>query len=343
MHAVPPAVHGSRAHGPIVDPLAGLTKHRRFNRPIAMALAADNGTREIGQAIANCATRLKLQLQLEGEQLGEPSLVGAKVCNRRLCPFCEWRRTRAWRARLIRGLGELMAEHPNYSAVFLTLTVRNCQLSELRQTLDHIHASWARLTKVSAFPTPLWFRRTEITVNRGIDGFGADRPRADGELPILAPQGPILSVHPHIHALLIVRPSYWGKNYIRQTRWQQEWQMAARLDYAPVVDVRRAKAKPSRESHGEGETVAAVVEAAKYASKATDLLALGAQLPELHHEIKGARLYGVSKSLQRYVKSTPPTADDLMDSPNPDAPANDQTLSAVAQWFEASQDYRFVI
>jgi hypothetical protein len=89
--------------------------------------------------------------------------------------------------------------------------------------------------------------------------------------------------------------------------------------------------------------VAAVVEAAKYASKATDLLDLGAQLPQLHHEIKGARLYGVSKSLQRYVKSTPPTADDLMDSPNPDAPANDQTLSAVAQWFEVSQDYRFVI
>lgn len=343
MHAAPTAVQVDLSPCDQFDPLGKFTKHRRFNAPITRALMADPETADIGRAIGNCATRLKLQLELEGEQLGEPTLVGAKVCNRRLCPFCEWRRTRAWRARLIRGLGELMAEHPNYSAVFLTFTVRNCQLSELRQTLDHIHASWARLAKVSAFPTPLWFRRTEITVNRGIGDFGADRPRADGELPILASQGPILSVHPHIHALLIVRPSYWGKNYIRQTRWQQEWQMAARLDYAPVVDVRRAKARPSHESHGETDAVAAVVEAAKYASKATDLFALGAQLPQLHHEIKGARLYGVSKSLQPYVKSTPPTADDLMDSPNSDAPANDQTLSAVAQWFEASQDYRFVI
>lgn len=343
MHAAPTAVLGTPAHGPIVDPLAGLTKHRRFNRPIAMALAAADETRDIGQAIANCACRLKLEFQLQGEQLREPSLVGARVCNRRLCPFCEWRRTRVWRARLIRGLGELMAEHPNRSAVFLTLTVRNCQLGELRETITHMHTSFKRLTKVAAFPTDQWFRRTEITVNRESQDFGPARPRLDGNEPVRAPQGRILSVHPHIHALLIVRPSYWGKHYIRQLRWQQEWQMAARLDYPPVIDVRRAKAMPGHESHDETGTVAAVVEAAKYASKATDLLALGPQLPAFHHEIKGLRLYGVSKSLQRYVKSTPMSAEDLLDSSNPDGLAKGETLSAIAQWFEASQDYRFIV
>jgi plasmid rolling circle replication initiator protein Rep len=343
MHAAPTAVQVTSAHEGQFDPLGKFTKHRRFNAPITRALMADPETLDIGRAIGNCACRLNLELPLEGEHLGEPLLRGARVCNRRLCPFCEWRRTRAWRARLMRGLDELMLEHPNRSALFLTLTVRNCQLGELRETINHMHASFKRMTKVAAFPTDQWFRRTEITVKRELQDFGGDRPRESCKEPIWAPQGRILSVHPHIHALLIVRPSYWGKHYVKQLRWQQEWQMAARLDYAPVVDVRRAKAKGGLLSHDETGTRAAVLEAAKYASKATDLLALGGQLPEFHHEIKGVRLYGVSKSLQRYVKSTPPSADDLLDSCDLDASANDQTLSAIAQWFEASQDYRFVV
>jgi len=341
MHAAATAVQVDPSPCDQFDPLGKFTKHRRFNAPITRALMADPGTADIGRAIGNCACRLALEVPLEGEHLGEPLLRGARVCNRRLCPFCEWRRTRAWRARLVRGLDAFMAEHSGWSAVFLTLTVRNCQMHELRDTIQHLHQSYKRLTKVSGFPTESWMRRTEVSVHRHT--YEPLRP-SRGALTTKGPGmggGAIQSLHPHLHCLLLVRPSYWSRDYKRQLWWQQQWQMAARLDYAPVVDVRRAKAKPGRESHGELAPVAAVVEAAKYASKATDLLALGDALPSFHHEMRGLRLYGISKPLQRYVSAADPQGEDLLDTVSVSASSDSQYLSAIAQWFDESQEYRF--
>lgn len=343
MHAAPTAVHGPSAHRVILDPLAELARHRRYNRPVAMALQMDHETRDVGQAIANCSQRLALEFALEGEHLGPAQLRGGTLCNRRLCPFCEWRRTRAWRARLISGLEAFMEDHSGWSAVFLTLTVRNCQMHELRDTVRHLHDSYKRLTKVSGFPTDAWMRRTEVTVQmHPTEPFGPSREAQASALPSLG-GGRLAGLHPHLHCLLLVRPSYWSRDYKKQLWWQQQWQMAARLDYSPVIDVRRAKAKPGRESHSEIAPVSAVVEAAKYASKATDLLALGQALPAFHHEMRGLRSYGISKALQRYVKAADPQGDDLLDTPPVSEALQQPCLSAIAQWFDEAQEYRFVI
>jgi plasmid rolling circle replication initiator protein Rep len=304
---------------------------------------SDAETRDIGRAIANCACRLQLDVPLEDGALGEPLLRGARVCNRRLCPFCEWRRTRVWRARLISGLNAFAADQPKWSGVFLTLTVRNCQMHELRDTIRHMHRSLTRLTKVAPWPTEFWLRRTEITVSLCPTAKKTAEPGAPTETAPHPVGGAIQSVHPHLHCLLLVRPSYWSRDYVTQLRWQQEWQMAARLDYAPVVDVRRAKAKPTDEHLHGVAPVAAVVEAAKYASKATDLLQLGDALPSFHHEMKGLRLYGISKQLQRYVSAADVSAAELLDTDQFPVPCLTPALSAVAQWFDDSQEYRFVV
>jgi hypothetical protein len=146
-----------------------------------------------------------------------------------------------------------------------------------------------------------------------------------------------------MHCLLLVRPSYWSRDYVKQLRWQQEWQMAARLDYSPVVDVRKAKAKPTDEHLHGVAPVSAVVEAAKYASKATDLLQLGDALPAFHHEMKGLRLYGISKPLQRYISAADVTPDELLDTERFPVPAIIPAISAMAEWIDEAQEYRFVI
>ena len=329
------------AHAGQSDPLGKFTKHRRYNSPITRALMANPETVDIGRSIAHCSTRLGLEIPLGDEHLGEPLIRSAMLCNRRLCPFCEWRRTRAWRARLIAGLNGFAAERPNWSGVFLTLTVRNCQLHELRDTVKHLHASLHRLTRTAVWPTEHWMRRTEVSVHRHTyEPLRSSR----GALTTTGPGmggGAIQSVHPHLHCLLLVRPSYWTRDYVKQLRWQQEWQMAARLDYSPVVDVRRAKAKPADEHLHGVAPVAAVVEAAKYASKATDLLALGDALPEFHHQMKGLRLYGVSKGLQQYVSAADMQGDELLDTDRFPVPAIVPSLSAVAEWIESAQEYRF--
>ena len=341
MHAAPTAVQVTSAHTGQFDPLGKFTAHRRYNTPVASALMADPETLDIGRAIANCSYRLGLDIPLVEEVLGEPLLRSAHLCNRRLCPFCEWRRTRAWRARLIAGLNAFAADQPKWSGVFLTLTVKNCQMHELRDTVRHMHESLKRLTKTAVWPTEFWMRRTEITVSLSP---GADSvlqpPAVTASLPPMG-GGRIQSLHPHMHCLLLVRPSYWSRDYIKQLRWQQEWQMAARLDYTPVVDVRRAKAKPTDEHLHGVAPVAAVIEAAKYASKATDLLQLGDALPAFHHEMKGLRLYGISKKLQRYISAADVAGDELLDTDQFPVPAITPAFSAVAQWIESAQEYRF--
>ena len=343
MHAAPTAVLGDLSPEGQSDPLGKFTKHRRYNRPITRALMTDAETRDIGRQIALCSTRLGLEIPLGDEHLGDALLRSALLCNRRLCPFCEWRRTRALRARLIAGLNAFAAVEPKWSAVFVTLTQQNCQLADLRSTIREMHAALGRLSKTAMWPTPYWLRRTEVTVKR-----------LQGEQPTLNTKGStevlphleggrIQSVHPHIHCLLLVPPSYWSHGYVKQLRWQQEWQMAARLDYAPVVDVRRAKARPSDEHLHGVAPVAAVIEAAKYATKATDLLALGDELPEFHHQMKGLRLYGVSQALQQYVKAGEVSADELLDTDQFPVPCITPSLHAVAEWIDSAQEYRFTL
>jgi hypothetical protein len=59
--------------------------------------------------------------------------------------------------------------------------------------------------------------------------------------------------------------------------------------------------------------------------------------------MKGLRLYGISKSLQRYISAADPAASELLDE-SPSITAPDQPhLSAVAQWFDDSQEYRFAV
>ena len=311
---------------PAASPLDGLNKHRRFNRAVANCLYSDPLTRDTGQAIANCSQRLTLRFGLKGEQLSEPQLVGGQLCNRRLCPFCEWRRTRIWRARLIQGLESYSEFQPKMSALFLTLTLKNCQLYELRETIRHLHRSFKRLTLIQGFPTSAWFRRTEVSLGKSFSNSG----------PLFTPQA-----HPHIHALLLVRPSYWTRGYWSQLKWQREWQMAARLDYSPVVDIRRAHSGPSPDRPERmNANLAATLEAAKYSTKAADLVGLGNNLPCFNTEMKNLRLYGVSAQLRHHIKSGDIRPGELLE---PSKESDESSFTAVAKWFDAIQEYQFVL
>jgi len=212
------------------------------------------------------------------------------------------------------------------SALFLTLTVKNCQLYELRETIRHLHRSFKRLTLIQGFPTSAWFRRTEVTLGKSLGGSG----------PLFAPQ-----VHPHIHALLLVRPSYWSRGYWSQLRWQKEWQMAARLDYAPIVDIRRARSNRKADGSALSDAnLAATLEAAKYSTKAADLLSLGTSLPTFHTEMKHLRLYGVSAQLRQHIKARDINQEELFD---PSQETDEPSFTAVAKWFDSIQEYQFVL
>ena len=308
----------AQAHFGLLDPFS---KHRKFNEPICKGLSHDWESLELAKAIGNCSTTLGLEIEADTETGPKAHLRAAGVCNRRLCPFCEWRRTRAWRRRFFEGLPSFHDDFPTHKPLFLTLTVKNCPITELRSQIGHMHRSFHRMQMLRAWPTTFWFRRTEITLQ-------------GGQAKSLA----VPYVHPHLHVLLFVPADYFGRNYWKQTEWQKQWMMAARLDYPPVVDVRRATSKSGSGGPPIEASRMASLEAAKYGTKATDLIAMGSHLGEYNRQVKGLRLSQASKSLKLYLADGPPSEEELLDS----EPAGDGPLMrARASWFDDIQEYLF--
>jgi hypothetical protein len=113
---------------------------------------------------------------------------------------------------------------------------------------------------------------------------------------------------------------------------------AARLDYPPVVDVRRARTNFSTGGATIDQSRQASIEATKYATKATDLIAMGSSLGTYHYAVKGMRLSAASSSLKPYLADTPISAQELVDSETVD---DVQTVKGKALWFEDVQEYLF--
>ena len=114
---------------------------------------------------------------------------------------------------------------------------------------------------------------------------------------------------------------------------------SARLNYAPVVDVRSAKKKNGSTSSSSENAKGAVLEAAKYAAKATDLLELGESVSELHWQLKNKRLYSVSRELNKYIKSGDISPDEMMDNDAKPLPEGTERVEVIAQWFEDTREY----
>ena len=86
--------------------------------------------------------------------------------------------------------------------------------------------------------------------------------------------------------------------------------------------------------------LAATLEAAKYSTKAADLLSLGTSLPTFHTEMKHLRLYGVSAQLRQHIKARDINQEELFD---PSQETDEPSFTAVAKWFDSIQEYQFVL
>jgi plasmid rolling circle replication initiator protein Rep len=123
----------------------------------------------------------------------------------------------------VQRLPGLVQEHGPVKWLLLTLTIRNVPVESLKEGCRTLLDGFRRLTNSKTrlgrlWPATGWIRALEVTFPR------------EGE------------AHPHLHVLAAVRPSYFkGGNYVSQAEWVRRWREAARLDYDPVVDVRRVK------------------------------------------------------------------------------------------------------
>lgn len=199
--------------------------------------------------INQCSGVLRFGWVVDNET-GEVSfkLHDAYFCRVRHCPICQWRRSLMWQSKFYKVLPEIQQQYPSARWLFLTLTVRNCGVSDLGSQLRLMGEAWRKLVRRKELSNVLgWVRTTEIT--RGKNG----------------------SAHPHFHVLLMVNPSMLSKNYIKQSKWVEIWQQSAKLDYAPMVDIRTVKPKKGQSTHD--ALGGAIAETLKYAVKPSDMVA----------------------------------------------------------------------
>lgn len=221
-----------------------------------------------------------------------------------------------WVGRFYRAFPNIYRDHPQLRYALLTLTVRNCPVLEVRETIQEMNAAWQRLTQRKSWPAVGFIRSLEITRSR------------DGK------------AHPHFHVLLTLEPSYFGRKYLSTAKWAEMWREALRVDYTPICDVRMVKPKPWEELRrksplGEAEVrmdeirtevvhqadkfdplwdtlepkrteviMSAIKEVIKYAVKPSDMVADPNWLLTLASELKNSRAVALGGVLRKYIEET---------------------------------------
>ena len=228
------------------------------------------------QRMSECSQRLDFILKSSDEYSFMLKLKSAKFCRVRYCPICQWRRSLKWRARLFELLPGFLEDQPTVQFIFLTLTVKNCVLCELRSTVRQMNKAWNKLVKRKQFPALGWIKSLEVT--RSID----------------------LAAHPHFHCLLVVPSHYFSSScYIDQLTWKQLWCKSLKVDYDPIVNVKKVKPKV-----GQGERLGLMValcETLKYSVKPSDLIYDSEWLVTLTQQMYKIRAINVGGILKPYL------------------------------------------
>lgn len=223
------------------------TKHKLMTNDLILKLKDVNYIK-YSERVLSCGSYLKFSHQEHIETKDtRDRLKGADFCKFRFCPVCSWRRNININRELLVALSQIET-YKSVSYLFLTLTVRNPSVEDLKATVKHINQSFKRMSETKAYKNSIigHFKALEIVGDKTPDG----------------------EVHPHIHILLIVNSSYFqGKYYLSQAKWTEMWKKALRVEYTPIVDIRRVKAKNKQLS----ALQSAIYETVKYSVKHTEL------------------------------------------------------------------------
>ena len=267
--------------------------------------------RDYAQRVSQCSQLLQFNL-VPDKAAGELrlKLTNSRFCRVRHCPVCQWRRSLMWKAKAYKVLPKIVEKYPKHRWLFVTFTVKNCSISELRNTLQHMNKSFKRMTLRKLWPAVGWLKSVEVT--RGRDG----------------------SAHPHFHCLLMVQPGYFGPNYIRQDEWVELWRKCARLDYDPIMDVRAVK-------RGK-QPMQLVPEILKYCTKESDMVADREWFLELTRQMHKLRCIATGGVLKGYLKELEQEPEDLIHGDGEQDSTEVDEGSLWFGWRQVEKKYRMV-
>jgi plasmid rolling circle replication initiator protein Rep len=282
------------------------------------------GYEKYADRMDNCARTLKFCLESKTSEEMKLRLREARFCRVRHCVVCQGRRSMSWRARFFTAMPKIQAEYPTGQWLFLTLTVRNCEITDLRKTLDHMNKSWIRLTQRKEFPALGYVKSVEVT--RGQGG----------------------TAHPHFHCLLLVKSSYFKTGYVSQEKWTNLWQSCLRIDYTPIINIQRVKVKGSLKKSSlatddsQDGITKAICETFKYSVKGSDLIKDAEWLKELTNQLHKTKGITIGGCLRSFIEEKEP--ENLIDTGLEDeektGELKDDEIMLIFEWASVVRRYQ---
>jgi plasmid rolling circle replication initiator protein Rep len=230
-------------------------------------------------------------------------LADARFCKVPNCPMCQFRRSLKWRAKFLDLLPGVQEKFTSHRWLFLTLTIRNCELDDLKGSLKVLNTAFNRLSKNVKFPMVGLVKSVEVTRAWDCyDSFSGEFLGRHGSKWVFQYQQkhntavrlePTTEVHPHLHVVGLVSSSYFGgKYYLKHSDWVDMWKKALRIDYTPIVNIKAVKCKKSLPSPKEFNSdnsldngmIAAICETLKYTVKEQDLIGSSCQDDEANSQ-----------------------------------------------------------
>lgn len=147
--------------------------------------------REKADIIRHCADRIEIHNLKNGKDK-----TTSHYCRLRYCPQCQFRKS-------VKQYGEIIqvAESLKCKWLHMVLTVRNCDESELDNTINLLFSKSTKLFKIYKKPFKGILRACEVTYNANEKTY-----------------------HPHLHCLIAVNKSYFtSRDYVKQEVLLKSW------------------------------------------------------------------------------------------------------------------------
>ena len=317
-------------------------QHKQQARQVA-SIYTQADYEKYSKRIWECSQALEFRVLSDDQGGSHLKLHSARFCRVRLCPVCQWRRSMMWRARFLKALPKICADYPRGRFIFLTLTVRNCRLEDLRETIAWMNSSWLKMIKRKNFPALGWIKCIEVT-------------RGETDL-----------AHPHFHCLLMVNETYIKDGYISQANWTKMWKECLKVDYTPIVNVKRVrdrkhKSKQTVDSIDNttvdtinnrpvdnpiDDIIAGVLETIKYSVKPADLIGEDYMfvtpqdwLAELTRQLHKTRSIALGGIFKQYLSEDDP--EDLINAEiEEESDLDEEGYNYIFEWREIMRRYAY--
>ena len=274
-----------------------------------------------------CSGILEFALKENSDSNIKFKITKATFCRVRTCPVCQWRRSLVWVARIHQRVPKLLQDYPDYSMIFITLTVRNCDINKLKDTIKWMNESWNRMRRNNSFPGIGWLKSIEVT-------------RSNDQ-----------EAHPHFHSVILVPNWYFiDRSYLTQQQWTELWRKSLKCDYQPIVNVKKVKLKRKhkiklekelgRELTNIEEQLYSLKEVVKYSVKESDLTSSAEWLEVITKQLHRMRFISMGGVFKEYMSNEEP--EDLLNLESEEVELSETDAKFLFGWDKRVKRYRSI-